>query len=95
MSMSEEEENNASQPPKKILGILPATPDAHLWKRKMSTWLAAASLSLKAATLVFVAGPSEWRAGFPVWAGVALLVSAMVIEALIPLATSVQQKAPK
>lgn len=77
----------------KLLG-LPKTADAHMWRQKWSTRLAALSFSLKAAMVVFVAGPDEWRAGFPVWAGVAILGTAMAIEALIPLATSIKQKVP-
>ena len=87
----EEEEIILPLPPKKVLGV-PLTPDAQHWARKWSTHLAALSLSLKGATVAFIAGPPEWRAGFPVWAGVALLFAAMAVEALIPVATSIQQR---
>jgi hypothetical protein len=94
---SEEEEvvvGSPPPPPKKILGVFPATADARQWRRKWSTKLAGLAVMLDAAVLAFMAGPEEWRAGFPIWAGVGLLVLSMAVKALIPLATSIQQ-APK
>lgn len=97
--MSEEEENNAQQPPvppkrPKLFGLA-ATADAHLWARKWSTQLAVLDLSLKAAGTAFVMGPAEWREGFPAYLGVYLLVGSMLVSALIPIATSIQQKVAK
>lgn len=92
--MTEEEENNASQPPKKILG-LPATADAHLWKRKASTWLAVASASASAGLGAYAIMPARVQALMPDWALGALGGIAILAALLIPLATSVQQKAPK
>ena len=92
--MSEEEEIIVPLPPPKrpkLLG-LPTTADAHLWARKWSTWLAMADLSLKSAGAAFVMGPAEWRAGFPAYLGVALLIASMLVSALTPAATSIQQK---
>lgn len=68
------------------------TRDAACWFRKWSTGLAALSLVLDAVVLGFIAGPPEWRAGFPVSFGVGILIASMAVKGLIPLATSVQQK---
>lgn len=80
--------------PKTILGM-PATKDAHLWRRKWSTWLAGAAIALDAAAAYFVAAPVEWRTAFPPGTGLTLLLIGMGIKGLIPLATSIQQKAPQ
>lgn len=80
-------------PPAKLLGFA-KTADPLPWWRKWSTKLAAIALSLDAAALAFVAGPPEWRAGFPVAFGVGLLVASMVVKGLIPFATSIRQPQP-
>lgn len=76
----------------KLLG-LPKTADAHLWRQKWSTWLAGAAIALDNAAIYFIAAPPEWKAGFPVSVGFGLLGLGMVLKALIPLATSVRQRA--
>ena len=82
-------------PPQRILGIFTATKDARYWRRKWSTWLAAAAIALDGAAAYFIAAPDEWRAALPASAGMVLLAAGMVLKALIPLATSIQQKAPQ
>ena len=81
-------------PPRQTLLGLPRTSDSHLWARKWSTWLAVAGLMLDSAAGYFLIAPPEWRSGFPVGWGVGMLVAGMACKALIPLATSIQQKAP-
>ena len=80
-------------PPRKLLGR-ELTPDAGRWASKWSTQLAVLALGLDAVVAAFIAGPPEWRAGFPVAAGVGLLILSMVAKGLIPLATSLQQRKP-
>lgn len=60
--------------------------------KRISTWLAGASLALNAAALYFVAAPPEWKAGFPAWAGFAMLAAGMACAAAVPVATSFKQK---
>lgn len=91
----EEEEIIIPNPPKKVLGIFPATKDAHLWRRKWSTWLAGVAIVLDNAAVYFIAAPPEWKAGFPQAYGFALLAIGMIVKGVIPLATSIQQKASK
>ncbi len=76
----------------KLLGFH-KTADAHMWWRKWSTWLAGAAIAMDSAALYFVSAPPEWRAAFPPQFGFYLLTAGMVLKALIPLATSVRQKA--
>ncbi len=82
-------------PVEKILGIFPATKDAHLVWRKWSTWLAYAAIALDGAAVYFIAAPPEWKAAFPPTFGFYLLTAGMILKGLIPLATSIQQKAPR
>lgn len=99
--MSEEEENNASQPPKKpkVLGIFPATSDAGLWWKKASTWLAAAAALIGAycgaSLAAFALSPEEAKAAVSAselaWYARGTMISAG-IAALIPLATSIKQQ---
>jgi len=84
----------ASAPVRKVLGIFPATPDAHLRWHKWSSWLALSSASASAGLAAYAIMPARVQELVPDWtlamnAGVAI-VSAM----LIPLATSIRQKAP-
>lgn len=78
-----------------VLGIFPATKDAHLVWRKWSTWLAYAAIALDGAAVFFMAAPPEWKAAFPPTLGFYLLTAGMILKGLIPLATSIQQKAPR
>lgn len=68
------------------------TRDARLWHRKWSTWLAFAGLALDGAAAYFISAPEEWRLGFPPTAGLILLSLGMTLKALIPVATSIQQR---
>jgi hypothetical protein len=95
VSREEEETLPPPPPPKKILGVLPATADAHLWKRKVSTWLAVASASASAGLGAYAIMPARVQAMMPDWALGALGGIAIVAALLIPLATSVQQRATK
>jgi hypothetical protein len=79
---------------KKILGIFTPTKDAHLRWRKWSTWLALASASASAGLGAFAILPERVQALMPDAALGALGGIAIVSALLIPLATSVQQKAP-
>ena len=84
----------ASSPPvRRVLGV-PLTSDAGLVLRKASTWLALSSASASAGLAAYAIMPARVQELVPDWtlamnAGVAI-VSAM----LIPLATSIRQKAP-
>lgn len=82
-------------PKETVLGIFPATKDAHLVWRKWSTWMAYAAIALDGAAVYFIAAPAEWKAAFPPALGFYLLTAGMVLKGLIPLATSIQQKAPQ
>jgi hypothetical protein len=92
--VTEEEENNASQPPKKpkVLGVFPATADAALVWRKASTWLALASASTTAGLGAFALLPSRVQGLVPDWALAVLGAVAILSALLIPLATSIQQQ---
>lgn len=71
------------------------TATAGKWYLKWSTWLAALALALDGAAAAFMAGPPEWKAGFPPALGLWLLMAGMGVKALIPVATSVAQKSLK
>lgn len=75
-----------------VLGIFPATKDAHLRWRKWSTWLAMASASASAGLAAFAILPGRVQGLVPDWALAALGGIAIVSAILIPLATSIQQK---
>lgn len=87
----EEEQIIIPNPPKKILGVLPATADAHLWRRKASTWLALVSASASAGLGAYAIMPARVQALMPDWALGALGGIAIIAALLIPLATSWQQ----
>lgn len=59
--------------------------------RRISTWLATVSAMTGAAAAAFVLLPGQWQATFPLWAGQALAVTAVVSAGLVPLATSFRQ----
>lgn len=80
-------------PVEKVLGMV-KTADPMKWWRKWSTKLAGLAVVLDGVALAFMAGPPEWRAGFPASYGVGLLVASMIVKGLIPLATSVKQPQP-
>ena len=83
---------------RKVLGIFPATADAHLWWRKLSTWLAAMAALIGAycgaSLAAYAITPEEARAAVSAaelaWYARGAMISAG-ITALIPLATSIQQ----
>lgn len=78
-----------------VLGIFPATKDAHLRWRKWSTWLALSSASASAGLAAYAIMPERAQALVPDWT-LALNAAVAIISAmLIPLATSIQQKAPQ
>lgn len=68
------------------------TPDAHLWAKKWSTWLAIASASLTAGAVAFAAMPAAWQAEFPAGLGGYLAMAAVACAMLVPVATSVSQQ---
>lgn len=78
-----------------VLGIFPATKDARLWRRKWSTWLALASASASAGLGAFAILPERVQVLMPDWALGTLGGIAIAAALLIPLATSIQQKAPE
>lgn len=82
-------------PEKKVLGIFPATKDAHLRWHKWSTWLALASASASAGLGAYAILPGRVQGLMPDWALATLGGIAIVAALLIPLATSIQQKAHK
>lgn len=60
--------------------------------RRISTWCGVASASATAAAGAFIVMPPEWRASFPGWAGAAFAAIAIVSAALVPVATSYNQR---
>lgn len=91
----------ASTAPRKVLGV-PLTSDAGLVLRKASTWLALAATGLGlycgASLGAYALAPAEAKAAFSVAELVWYTRGSMLaagITALIPLATSIRQKAPK
>ena len=60
--------------------------------KRISTWLGVASASATAAAGAFVLMPEEWRASFPGWAGAGFALVAIVSAALVPVATSYNQR---
>lgn len=99
--MSEEEEIVVQPPPKKILGI-PVMPDARHVLRKASTWLALAATAVGgycgASLAAYALAPEEARAAITAaelaWLARGSMIAAG-ITALIPIATSIRQRAPK
>lgn len=81
--------------PRKVLGVFPATADAHLRWRKWSSWLALSSASASAGLAAYAIMPARAQALVPDWALAMNAGIAIVSAMLIPLATSIQQKAPK
>jgi len=67
------------------------TSDAHLWRRKASTWLAGIAASCAAGAGAFLVMPPEWKALFPDWLAIGFVVVGVVSAALVPLATSISQ----
>lgn len=82
-------------PPQKVLGVFTPTKDAHLRWHKWSTWLALASASASAGLGAYAILPARVQSLMPDWALATLGAIAIVAALLIPLATSIQQKAPK
>ena len=78
-----------------VLGIFPATKDAHLRWRKWSSWLALASASASAGLAAYAVLPDRVQGLMPDWALGTLGGIAIIAALLIPLATSIQQKAPQ
>lgn len=68
------------------------TPDAHLWWRKWSTWLALGSASATAGLGAYAILPDRVQGLMPDWALGALGAIAIVSALLIPVATSLSQK---
>lgn len=60
--------------------------------KRASTWLGILTTMQAGVAAAFVASPQEWKQSFPDWFGLALLIGSMVTGALVPLATSYQQK---
>lgn len=92
--MSEEEEV-IIQSSSKVLGLFPATADAHLRWRKASTWLALASASASAGLGAYAILPARVQELMPEWALLLMGGVAVVSAVLIPLATSIQQQGLK
>lgn len=69
------------------------TPDARKWWRKWSTWLALASAMATAGLGSFAILPDRVQGLMPDWALGALGVVAIGSALLIPLATSLSQRA--
>lgn len=104
--MTAEEETLPPSPPpppprQKLLGLERA-PDAHLWARKWSTWLAAAAALLGAYCggnlAAFALAPEKAQAAISAaelaWYARGTMISAG-IAALVPLATSIRQNGLK
>lgn len=68
------------------------TPDAPFVLRKWSTWLAFASTASTTALLTYSQLPGRVQSLFPDWSLLALGALAMTSAALVPIATSLQQK---
>jgi hypothetical protein len=80
-------------PPKKVLGI-PVTADAGLVWRKWSTWLVGIAGLSTAALATYSAWPQRLQEITPDWALGSLGVLQLAYV-LVPLATSIRQRAPK
>lgn len=66
-------------------------PQAHLWRRKWSTWLAGLSGACAAGAGAFILFPAEWKALFPDWLAVGFVTVGVISAALVPIATSISQ----
>lgn len=60
--------------------------------KRASTWLGILTTMQAGVAAAFMASPQEWKQSFPDWIGLALLIGSMMTGALVPLATSYQQK---
>lgn len=60
--------------------------------KRLSTALTLVATSAQAAGLYFIAAPVEWKSNFPPVAGFVLLGAGILATALVPIATSFQQK---
>lgn len=69
------------------------TSDAKLWHRKWSTWLGAIAASAGGGLGAYAIAPERAQALVPDWALAILMALAIGAGALIPLATSLSQKA--
>lgn len=67
------------------------TPDAKLWHRKWSTWLALASAMATAGLGAYVLLPERAQMLMPDWALMAMGGVAIGAAMLVPLATSIAQ----
>lgn len=101
--MTEEEENNASQPPKKVLGFT-LVPDSARWRRWWSLrWMGVSaalqtlSQSLETLTDPMRAGwsliPAEWLAQIPAWVPAAAGWGAIGALVCAGAARMIQQRA--
>jgi hypothetical protein len=68
------------------------TPDAHLWRRKWSTWLGVIAASAGGGLGAYAIAPERAQGLVPDWALGILMALAIGAGALIPLATSLAQK---
>ena len=80
---------------RKVLGIFPATDDAHLRWRKASTWCALVSASASAGLGAYAILPARVQGLMPDWALGLLGALAILSALLVPVATSVQQQGMK